>query len=322
MRYYGIVNQLRQKPGWYGRKSPGSEEAQAVIRSTAGSTWAAGAAGVAALLVVAGPLPVVGLAVSILSWFSRRKQPLRLVHRLEDASLCLFSDNVLDEDYSLNGEDAKVLHGLISDASQFKALMSSEGGSELFLLERSQVDVLGLKHYGGIDAPFSPGLYCEHPKDNTVLLPLNTASDLLQSEILAEMIDVFEALGATRILIEDVTELSVTTSGGDGKVAAKASATAEKKVLRESRYAPDKPVDAARALQNKRHVRDLRNVMSIVEARTHGNQTYQRFEESVSVNCGLDVSVLGAFGAGIKGSFKRQWSFDVEFQSKQTSKPL
>jgi hypothetical protein len=316
MRYYGIVNQLRQKPGLYGRRPPKSEqEVQTVMRSSAQATWAGTAFG-AGLLYVLSNFPLFAAIAVVAGWFLRRRRPLRLILQLNGDSLCLLSDKLLDGDYSLSAEDKSALHNLISDTERFKAIMTSEGGSELYLLERSQVHEMGLKHHGGVGAQFSPGLYCEHPKDNTVLLPLETAGEILQSEILGEMVDVFEALGATRITIEDITEFSARASGGDGRVAAGASVGVTTKLLRESRYAPNKAVDVTRALNNKRHVRDLRNVMSIVEARTYGNQTYQRFEETVSVNCGLDVSVLGIFGANAKAKFKRQWSFEVEFQSK------
>lgn len=320
MRYYGVVNHLRQKPGWYGREDPTRPAVEKVAQSTANAVWREKSTGdeLLSVLQTLFKYTLLGQVVDLISRLAgSNKTPLHRIHPLEGKTFCLVSNGVLAGDYDLSEDDQTILHGLIAESPKFKALMRSEGGSELFVLERSHLSALGLKHYGGEGGQFSPGIYCEHPKDNAVLLPLGTASEILKSEILEETVRVFEALGATHILIEDVTEVTGAAGGGDGKVKAEANFKAEKKVLREMQYDPLTPVDAARALRGKRHVHDLPNVMSIVEARTHGNQTLQRFEETIAVHCGLDVNVLGMFGAKMKGGYTRRWSFEVRFRSKQ-----
>jgi hypothetical protein len=39
MRYYGVVNHLRQQPGWYGREEPSRSAAEKVAQSTAKAVW-------------------------------------------------------------------------------------------------------------------------------------------------------------------------------------------------------------------------------------------------------------------------------------------
>lgn len=261
---------------------------------------------------------LIGRLVWMLDRLLRRAEvkPIRLQMELPAVGCMVISDPLLKEHYELSSGEQQLLHNLLDSDSKFRKLMRSEGGADLLILERQHAAKLGLEHFGGKGGMFSPGLYCEHPKDDKVLLPLDRAADILQSEILEEVVRVFEALGATRTVIEDVTELGANAGGGDAEVRAIGSISGEKKKLREMRYEPTTPVDAERATLGKKHIFDLPNVMSVVEARTKGNQTYQKFEETVAVNCGLDVNVLGVFSATAGANYKRRWSFEVEFRSK------
>ncbi|MGE0324088.1 MAG: hypothetical protein AB7S68_17370 [Polyangiaceae bacterium] len=319
MRFYGIVNQLRQDAGVYGRAVP-DEAAGAVAKAIEGAAWKADAASALAAIAIT-PTPALtvaalgGLAARI---FQRTKRPfakLQAFDSEEHPAMMIIPDRYLDGDYSLSEEDGKVLHGLISDRGQFKRLMSAEGGSELFIMERTEIAALGLKHFGGDLASFSPGLYCEHPKDTSVLLPLGSADQVLESEILEEIMSVFEALGATRITIEELTEYRGAVDVQEPDVKVRSNASASRRVLREKRFEP-LGIDLERADNLRKHVHDLRDVAGIIEARRHGNEVYEHCEQLVEINCGLTVDVLGAFSTAAESSYRRRWSLEVEFISK------
>lgn len=223
----------------------------------------------------------------------------------------------LDGNYNIK-KDFEILYGLFDNFKNkkeaFKSIMTSEGGSNLVIIEKGNISK---EHWGGSKGTFNNGLYCLHPKNDDILIPLGNASELIKNFILEETISTFEALGAKRILIEDITEIDINIGVDEKSKSIKGSINSEVKYakVREKEFA-DGVFDVKRAEYHKYFIYDFPNVMSVVEARKYGNQIKEEFTENVNLSSNLDINVLKLFEAQANFNFHRKWRFLVEFYDK------
>jgi len=127
----------------------------------------------------------------------------------------------------------------------------------------------------------------------------------------------YQALGAKEILIEDITNTDVSNSTKSAKVNVDAKAEINKEILRIKKYnqgyfSPDL------ALKDIYFLRDYDNIMNVADARINGNQSIEEFTETININAGLDIDILGVFGNDTKFKYKRKWHFKVEFYDKNS----
>ena len=171
-------------------------------------------------------------------------------------------------------------------------------------------------HYGGENGIFDYGLYCEHPKNENILLPLKNYPELIKTLILEETIQAFEMLGAKSIVIEDQTNLSVDASAKAKKYGeASVSYNQEKDVLRSKKFGKRK-MDPAVNWENIYFLSDYPNIMSIIRGRENGNQLYEKFKETININANLKIDVMKIFGMDSNFNYNRKWMFEVEFYDK------
>ncbi|MBT0810486.1 hypothetical protein KIH41_04260 [Litoribacter ruber] len=229
----------------------------------------------------------------------------------------IFSNSWITDSYDIT-HLKEVFHGLFDDkllkANAFANIMKSDGGSKLIIIERDSIPP-HLKHYGGESASFSTGIYGTHPKNNDILIPLNNSSELIKSMILEETISAYEALGAKKIIISDITSVDGKGGGNHKGIKAEVNGESKKSELRKKKFGKG-VFDPERALKDKFFIHDIPAIRTTLESRIHGNQTEEYFEESISLNVGLDVSVLSTFEGNLNFNYNRVWSFDVEFYDK------
>jgi hypothetical protein len=60
--------------------------------------------------------------------------------------------------------------------------------------------------------------------------------------------------------------------------------------------------------------------MTTIEGRIEGNQTEEKFKETINLSIGLDTNVLDLFKGGLNYNYIREWSFEVEFYDKNEIK--
>lgn len=320
MFYIGIVDKIKEehKPGIYGRKRLNQEE----LKMTTNDLILNGIEVVIKNLIFPNiiniALPLVGIGKSIKA-IKGRSNKISLQHEIDNqGKRIIIKNSSLDNNYNIDG-DKEILYGLfdniqISSNKAFEKIMKSNGGSTLLIIEK-EIANKEYKHYGG-SGYFSSGLYTLHPKDNKILIPIKNANDIIGSFILEETIRAYEALGAKSILIEDITEREANIGGKKENISAKANMNAEKKVLRRKEFGAG-TFSPERALNDKLFIYDFPNIMSVIEARIHGNQLKEEFTESINLGAGLDIGVLNLFNANLDLKYERIWHFDVEFYNKE-----
>lgn len=323
MIYYGIVDKIRpeHKNGVYGRRKLTEKESfelEYILNNTGYKglkwhdfipywTWAR----------LAWKIPL------IYKWYKLRnleKEAISLKHPDEGSDQnkkILISNNILNNYYKIK-EDASLFYGLfdnfLSKDIAFEKIMKSKGGSELIIIERSSLPK-NIKHFGGEYGTFNTGLHCMHPKDENQLIPLENYNELIKNLILEETISAYEALGAKRIIIEDRTELTGNASGSAKGTTVDANENYSKEILREKTFAKG-TFDPERALKDKFFIHDYPSVKTTISGRINGNQTLDKFEETISLNAGLDVDVLSLYKANASFKYTRKWHFEVEFYDK------
>lgn len=237
--------------------------------------------------------------------------------KTENQNCIIFDNRYLNNVYYIN-EDLELFYGLFDDSllknNAFKKMMRSYGGSCLKIFERESLPA-NLKHYGGDNAIFNTGLYCSHPKDSKILIPLNDTSNLIKVLILEETISAFEALGAKKMIIKDVTSMKIKTSGGDLKLKAGFNVGYESIVLREKHFGKG-GYNPERAKGKKMFIYDFPSIITTIESRINGNQIREIFTENINLSVGLDVEILSLFQANSKFDYNKVWSFEVEFYDK------
>lgn len=231
---------------------------------------------------------------------------------------CIIVDNkYLNNNYYIK-EDLDLFYGIFDRKllknNAFKKIMLSYGGSCIKMYERSNLPTK-LKHYGGSKAVFNTGLYCTHPKDSTILIPLNNSSNLIKTLILEETISAYEALGAKKMIIKDITSIKSNIGGGDSKIKTNLNGKFEKSILREKHFGKG-VYDPSRAKESKVFIYDFPSIMTTINSRINGNQTIENFTENINLSIGLDVDILNLFQANSNFEYNRIWNFEVEFYDK------
>jgi len=223
----------------------------------------------------------------------------------------------LDNNYSIIGNE-ELFYGLFNNFNSpnkaFKTIINSQGGSDLIIAEKKYIKSI-FKHYGGETGIFNTGLYTCHPKSTNILIPLENANELIKSFILEEALRAFEALGAKKITIEDVTDTNLSVEGNYESVKASGSCSSNKITLRTKEFGKG-TFDPQRALNNALFLPDFPNVMTIIESRKHGNQILEEVTETINLNSNIDVNVIGLYGINSNFKYKRTWTFRVEFFNK------
>lgn len=323
MRVIGVVSKLGFPAGLYLR--------EAVDKATACKAWSLYTEFESISLaskVWAFLSPQSYFAMRVLEWVLKDKKSK--IKRLEEALLPEISSchlphpaiyipsSGLLKKYS-DYNDA-IFHGLFKDKSLLQNVMESEGGnSELVILDQDLANKT-FKHAGA--GRFSLGLYCPHPKDVEVLLPIESYSDYLKNELHAEWVSLFESLGAKTIIIADATEVKgevkTTAVGAAGAIAAEMKAAYGHSNVEESHFSTG-VFDPVRAKTARRWLGDHPAVLSIMEGRIQGNQLSWRKSIKVDVSFSASVNLICAAGKGdgeFKATLHRNYDFYVEFYPK------
>ncbi len=305
MVYYGIVDKIKDehKSGVYGRRKLTDEEKKLFGKLDYSDL------AIVALSTLINPLPILLL----------RKKPGEIELQfpaVNNENQLIFIDNLLMNDYTF-GKQSDLFYGLfdhcISKENALKSVLRSGGGSKLIITDRKGLQ--GKKHFGGELGKFHSGLYCNHPKDVNILIPLDKSSRLVESFILEETIKAFEALGAKKIIIEDVTQLIGKLKGKRKDMNYTSSGNYSKKILKEKHFGKG-TFDPDRALENSLFIHDFPHIMTTIEGRIKGNQTYEKFNEHVNLSAGLDIEVVNMFSLESDFEYDRKWKFEIEFYDK------
>jgi len=186
--------------------------------------------------------------------------------------------------------------------------------TQLIIYERKNIPEKIL-HYGGENGKFSYGLYCEHPKNENILIPLNEYPKIVKKLISEEIIQAFEKCGAKSIRIRDITKTTVDAKASVNKKAnAEAQFNSEHEIFTEKRFGKRKY--SSLDLDNFYFISDYPTMTTIIQSREKGNQTYEKFKESVNINMNLNIDVLEIFEGKSNFNYKRDWEFEVEFYDK------
>lgn len=315
MKYYAIVNRIKDehKSGIYGRKMLNKNEIKDLNKQFAKD-----------LIIDVGlyTIPIIGIPAvigrKIYQTLNKKNSQNKIVFQKaikSDNKTIIIPDAGLKNDYNLDDEYSYgLLDELSSKDKSFEILMKSKGGSTLHILEREDLPK-GLCHFSGELGRFSEGIYIAHPKDESLLIPLNNSNSLIQSLILEETIRVYEALGAKSIKIHDLTSAKGGVGAKKGMFKTKAKVEYHHEILREKTFGKG-IFDPERAKKDKLLIYDIPAIRSTIEARIDGNQITEKFTEDVNLSIGLDVTVLELFKANCNFNYQRKWSFDVEFYDK------
>lgn len=239
---------------------------------------------------------------------------ISLQKRFDDNKrVLIFQNSLLDKNYNLNEKDLEYFYGYFdSNKVTFEKIIRSYGGSTLTVVER---DLINKKHFGGESGVFSTGLYCEHPKNNEILIPLNNSIEIVKNMILEEIISSYEALGAKKIKIIDLYEAEQNVKINAKMVKASEDAHFSQYILREKEYGKG-TFNPERAMFNKMFIHDFPNVMTTINARIYGNQILDKFTEIIDLSGGIEIDILNLYSANLNFNYKRKWQFEVQFYDK------
>jgi len=308
MIYYGIVDKIKDehKPGFYGRRKFTGEEIKDIDLAKKRDL-------IAVALTIVTPLALAYF------YFKKKTHDIILQHKDDKNERKLMFDNrIFDDEYEFD-KQSDLFYGLFDNfphkEKALETILKSKGGSILIIIERNALP--RSMHFGGISGRFNYGLYCIHPKDDNLLIPLENSSELIKTLILEETIRAYEALGAKRILIEDSTTLNTGLTATQKDVSTNINVGYEKQVLREKQFGKG-IFDPDRAIKDCLFLHDFPNIMTTIKGRINGNQTIERFSENVNLSVGMDVGVLNLFAVNTNFQFNRKWNFEVEFYDKNS----
>lgn len=335
MKYIGIVNEIKEhhKSGFYGKKPLTKKETQEKIKEISESFgW-----------LDLAPLPVTILAsiIKTLSAIykynkakkfnqntpiqteiikknknsSNYKESIELQKQVDvENKILIFTKTSFENNYSI--DNSEYLYGLFEDFPDpnlaLEKVLNSKGGSELNIMQRRDIP----EHLNHINnGHFNEGIYVIHPKTENIIIPLRSSNKLIESLILEETIRAYEALGAKKVIINDITRTEFNTNLKTPKVNLKAELNKNKELLREKRFGKG-VFSPERALDNKYFIQDIPSIMTTIEGRIKGNQIEEKFKETIDLSLGLDASILMLYKGSINYNFSREWSFEVEFFDK------
>ena len=318
MKYYGIVSKIKDhhKTGIYGRKKITPKEYNTLKERFSDSDWLDLISYAAPVIPTYGPI-VSGIIQGGKKIYNQFKNdPILFLYEMESKHKRLvIPEYLLQGKYQIGDEFSYGLFDELSLSDKiFKLFMKSKGGAELNIYQRDDLPSV-FKHIGGEEGRFSEGIYIGHPKDESLLIPLNNSNALIQSLILEETIRAYEALGAKSIKIHDLTDSNAEIGGKNGKMEANVSGEAHKEVLRKKTFGKG-TFDPERAKRDKLLIFDIPAVKSTIDGRIEGNQLTEEFTEDINLSVGLDVNILELFKANSNFNYQRKWSFDVEFYDK------
>ncbi|MBI9010490.1 MAG: hypothetical protein JEZ05_10740 [Tenericutes bacterium] len=325
MIYYGIVDKIKDEheSGIYGRRALSEKEAKKEENNY--SEYLSAALSIVSFIPIIGIYARVGtgaaaVGINMYNKFKANATPISLQYKLDSAQSNDYKYiNIpcapLDKCYKVNDE---LFYGLFDNFNNkekgFKTIMESHGGSTLIMFERETLPKT-FKHYGGENGRFSTGLYCPHPKDSNILIPLDNYSEIIKSLKLEEVIRAFQSLGAKKIIIEDRTTINADIKGKYKGVDSSTTINLNQELLREKQFGRGN-MNEEKALSDNLFIHDMPNVTTVLQGRTSMNQIVEKFSETVDLSAGADISVLGLFEGNMKGNYKRKWYFDVEFYDK------
>jgi hypothetical protein len=313
MRYYGIVEKIKKdhKAGVYGRRKYNEQEIKELQKNKSTEQFNLILSTLTTISYVISPITY------LTSFFTKApSKELTLQHEDSNGKWLIFDNDLMENDYSI-ANNTDLFYGLfdkyLSKDKMLESLLKSKGGSMLIIIARE--DIPSYMHFGGSAGKFNLGLYTSHPKHDDILIPLEGSADLIKNMILEETLRAYEALGAKRIEIKDLTEIKSTSNTGYKNVTVSANADLKNNSLREKIFGKG-VFDPNRALKNSVFIHDLPNVVTTLEGRIHGNQLLEKFVETVNLSVGLDVAVLNEFSSKTTFNYNREWSFEVEFYDK------
>jgi len=320
MNFYGIVTNIKEEQvsGIYGRTIM-KKNVLGDLESK--NIFVASSKGISKNLSFVAASAVLSLAIAGSRYYEKLKKddsneeyPIKLQKPINaENKILVIPNELLLDNYKLDDDFS---YGLLDGvgAGAFRKLMRSQGGSDLTIMERRNLPS-NFKHIGGSQGTFSEGLYAPHPKDENILIPLKDFTTLIQSLTLEETIRAYEALGAKKIIIEDVTNLNVEIGGNKNAVKASGKSSLSKEILREKHFGKGS-FDVKRAEENKLFIADIPAITTVIEARKEGNIIREKFTEHINLNIGVDIGVAKLFSGGINVSHSRKWAFEVEFWDK------
>lgn len=322
MTYYGIVDKIKDehKNGVYGRRKLTTDEKKSVKNKYENLITTATASGgwLLSPILPFAPLFSVGYAVYNILNKAKNKSIITRQYGNDNSERkgIIFQNDLLNDDYDIE-ENEDLFYGLFDNFflknDAFKKIMKSKGGSTLIIIERNSIPKN--MHFGGEFGHFNCGLYCSHPKNENLLIPLENSNELIKTLILEETLSAYEALGAKKIFIEDKTNINtnikVDTLKGKGNLDQKL----EKQILREKQFGKG-TFDKERALKDSFFIHDFPNITTTIKGRINGNQTSEKFTENINLSVGLDLEVLKLFKTNINFEYSRKWYFEVEFYDK------
>lgn len=336
MKYIGIVNEIKDnhKSGFYGKKPLTDKEIKDKINETSENfKW---------LDLLPLPVSILGLVVQSLflnyklkkiikkkkenptkltTDFNNKKaksnnsEGIELQKQIESNNkLLIFTKNSFDNNYSVN--NSEYLYGLFEEFPNpnlaFEKILKSRGGSELNIMQRKDIPS-SLKHIN--KGHFNEGIYIIHPKINNIMIPLNNSNKLIESLILEETIRAYEALGAKKVIINDITKKEFNANVNSPKGGGGINVNYEKELLREKIFGKG-TFCPERALENKFFIQDIPSIMTTIEGRIKGNQIAEKFRETINLSVGLDANILNLYKGSVNYNSLREWSFEVEFFDK------
>lgn len=320
MNYFIIIGKISEDSGIYGRKESIFElqKDRGVLDHVLQGVGIAAAIS-AALLGGGGPIGWIALA-GVGLWpknqiFAKKSPIIKLTEGEKNEKKVIWIPNKsLWNNYDI--KDEEILYGFFKNNKQFKKIMQSQGGhSNLFIVERDDLpdDIV---HYGGKNGIYSYGLYCEHPKNRNMLLPMEDFKNIIKTRIIEETIRVYEALGAEEITIEDLTEYNAENKANVYKKAdIKGDMNYKKAILQNKKY--EKGVfDPEHAFDDIYFIPDIDSIMTVANARIKGNQLVDEFTETIHLGLGLDVDILNIFDNKANFKYDRTWYFSVKFFDK------
>jgi len=322
VNYYGIVDKIVLDSGIYGRKEsvPKLKEDRTAIDTV---LTGVGIAAFVASAILSGPVSWITMATGygLLSRYIFKKSPIIKLTKDEktEKKVIWIPNKSLADNYNI--KDEEILYGFFKNKKQFKKMMQSQGGhSNLFIVERDDLPK-DIVHYGGENGIYSYGLYCEHPKNKNMLLPMDDYKNKIKTQILEETIRVYESLGAEEITITDLTEYNVNNKlDVDGKGGGDGDLNYKKGILRYKKYEKG-GYDPEHAFNDIYFIPEIDSIMTVAKARIKGNQLEEEFTETVHLGLGLDIDVLNIFDNKTDFKYDRTWHFKVKFFNKNELKP-
>lgn len=254
----------------------------------------------------------------VYSKFSSKKNN-QIIHLSSEneCNFLVFNNKTLESNYTIDSQK-KLFHGLFDDKilkeKDFKIMMESNNQVNLIIVSRKDLPN-DLVHFGGKSGVFDLGLYCSHPKNNKVLLPVSNYKQIVEEMVLNEIFRAYQFLGAKQIIIEDVTRISGKSDNRYLLKKGKIEGEFENKILIEKVYGSG-IFNPILALESTYFIHDFPSVMNTINSRINGNIISDKIEREINLSLGLDLGIIKLFNSNSNFDYERKWKFDVLFYDK------